>query len=474
MQISSDITAHTIVLCVEKRERGIGMQTVLAKAGYKVVIALSLYDALKSVAQEMPHLVITEAILSDGSAGTLFDRLAQHATLKKTPIMVCVLKKTKEELAPLAQRKFAGFYLGQLEPKAFLGKVAEMVQTHAAVSPYFMPATEAGLATDMTIAIEANIVGRSGEQLVSRSMTEVDPAASMLCVPASPDLGPAVLRMATNLREGEDIFNLFPINRIVGVGRKWVLSLPEIKMGGQAAGKARVARVVFFDPNEQRLEGFREILSGYDIEVLPAKSLVGAAQILKREPDNISAVYLHELLNDASAVEWKNVYGKLPASKKPPLIVGTSSMSARSTSVVRYIKRPFGMGLFVEMLQACIDKPADVAAVAGKNASGRTAGVPVKYQAPANLVGIDEAGGIMAVRFPLLKGSKLMIQHPFLHSVWDGNNVVQVTASAPGAPGGTDTWYARFEAVLPGMSKVKYWEKISKQLQAQGVLPQAG
>jgi hypothetical protein len=132
------------------------------------------------------------------------------------------------------------------------------------------------------------------------------------------------------------------------------------------------------------------------------------------------------------------------------------------------------MGLFVEMLQACIDKPADIAAVAGKNASGRTAGVPVKYQAPANLVGIDEAGGIMAVRFPLLKGSKLMIQHPFLHSVWDGNNVVQVTASAPGTSGGTDTWYARFEAVLPGMSKVKYWEKISKQLQAQGILPQAG
>lgn len=468
MDISPTITPHTVVLCVEKRERGIGMQAMLAKAGYKVVMALSLYDALKSVAQEMPHLVITEALLTDGTAGTLYDRLQQHETLKKTPILVCVLKKTKEELTPLQGRKFAGFFLGTFEPKTFAAKVSEVMVAHSVVSPYFVSATSVGVDAELTISIDANIVGRSGEQLVSRSATEVDPSASMLCVPNSGDLGPAVLRMATNLREGDEIFNLFPINRIVGAGRKWVMNLPEIKVGG-AADKAqgRMHKVIFYEPNEARYEGFREIMRGYDIDLIHAKSLMAAAAILKRDAEGIEAVYLHELMSDASGIEWKNVYGKIPPNKKPPLIVGTTSMNARSTSSVRYIKRPFGMGLFVEMLQASFEKAGDVAAVAGKNAQNSVAGVPVRYQAQASLVGLDETGGILQVRFPLLKGSRLTINHRFLEQAWDGNAVVSVIGSAA-MPSRPDVWHTRFEAIGAGMSKSKYWEKVSKFLsQAQ-------
>lgn len=474
MSISQVITEHTIVVCVEKKERGVGVQALLSKAGYKVVIALSLYDALKIVAQEMPHLVICEALLTDGNAGTLFDRLQQHEVLKKTPIMVHVLKKTKEELTPLASRKFAGFFLGPLEPKGFLAKAAEIIKALSVVSPYFVASEGAGLPSEVTIAIEANVVGRSNEQLVSRSGTEVDPAAAMLCVPQNTDMGPAVLRMATNLREGDEIFNLFPISRIVGAGRKWVMTLPEIAVGGAAApeAKAKMHKVIFYDPNEQRAEGFREILRGYDVELLCNKSLSAAAALLKRDPDNIAAVYLHELLNDASSADWKNVYGKLPPNKKPPIIIGTSSLSVRSTAAIRYIKRPFGMGLLVEMLQACFEKGGDIAAAASKKSSNAIAGVPVKYQAQANLLGLDETGGIIQVKFPLIRGSRLMIVHPFLQKVWDGNTQVVVGAAAPGIPGATDLWHARFDAVLPGMSKVKYWEKVSKQLGE--ALPKAG
>lgn len=463
MSVAPSITQHTVVLCVEKRERGIGMQTILTKFGYRVVIALSLYDALKYIAQEMPHLVITESLLSDGSAGTLYDRLQQHETLKKTPILVCVLKKTKEELAPLAQRRFAGFILGALEPRSFLAKVAEVVQAHSAVSPYFVTAEQAGIQKDLTISIDANIVGRSGEQLVSKSSAEVDGAASMLCIPANAELGPAVLRMATNLKEGEDIFNLFPINRIVGAGRKWVMTLPEIKLGEQKqAQRARMQKVIFYEPSDQRYEGFRDILKGYGIELIHAKSLNMAAALLKREPDGIACVYLHELMNDASGIEWKNVYGTLPASRRPPLIVGTTSMNARSTSAVRYLKRPFGMGLFIEMLQASFERGSDLAN-ATRGATGASQGLAVRYQAPATLIGIDETGGILQVKFPLLKGSKLTIGHAFLAQAWEGNAGVQVTASAA-QPGRADVWHARFEAVSAGMSKVKYWDKLSKQL----------
>jgi hypothetical protein len=464
MDIAGTITQHTIVLCVDKRERGIGIQTLLSKAGFNVVMALSLYDALKYVAQDMPHLVITESLLSDGTAGTLYDRLQQHETLKKTPIMVLVLKKTREELAPLAQRKFAGFFLGPLEPKSFMAKVNEIIGAHSLVSPYFVPAGPVGIGEDMTISIEAAVMGRTGEQLVSRSTTEVDPSASMLCVPSNPELGPAVLRMATNLREGEEIFNLFPISRIVGNGRKWVMGLPEIKLGEKAAA-AKVRKIILYEPNEQRLESFREILKGYDIEVLPAKSMATAAAILKRDPVGIGCVYLHELLGDASGIEWKNVYGKLPPSQRPPLIVGTTSMNARPTPQIRYLKRPFGMGLFIEMLEASFERGGDLAEAAGKNASTTTQGLPVKFQATAKLLGIDETGGVILIKFPLVKGSRLSITHKFLESAWEGKTNVQITA-ASSFEGKPDVWHARFEAVGAGMSKVKYWDRITKQLGA--------
>lgn len=462
MEIAPSITQHTIVLCVEKRERGIGMQQILTKVGFRVIMALSLYDALKFIAQEMPHLVITEALLSDGSAGTLYDRLQQHQQLKKTPILVQVLKKTKEELAPLTGRKFGGFLLGAAEPKSFLAKVLEVMRSQSAVSPYFISAEEGKLQSELTIAIEANVVGRSGEQVVSRSATEVDPAAAMVCIPDNTENGPAVFRMASNLREGDEIFNLFPINRIVGAGRKWVLGLPEIKLGKQEqAAQQRQHKVLFFDPSEERANGFAEILKGYGIDLLYAKTLNMAASMLKRDFEDIEAIYLFELMNDASGIEWKNAVAKLPADRRPPMIVGTSSINARSTTAVRYIKRPFGMGLFVEMLQASFERGKDIANVAGKGAANSFAGVPVKYQAQANLVGIDETGGIIQMKFPLLKGSKMILKHPQLEQAWDGNTVVSITGSSA-LPNKPDIWQARFEAVQAGTSKAKYWEKIAK------------
>jgi D-arabinose 1-dehydrogenase-like Zn-dependent alcohol dehydrogenase len=121
------------------------------------------------------------------------------------------------------------------------------------------------------------------------------------------------------------------------------------------------------------------------------------------------------------------------------------------------------MGVFVEMLQASFERADDIASVAGKNAATTTASVSVKYQAPAILIGLDETGGILQVRFPLLKGSRLNIAHAFLQTAWEGRAQVQVVASAP-TEAKPDIWHARFEAIDAGMSKVKYWEKLAKHL----------
>jgi DNA-binding NtrC family response regulator len=79
MQVAQGLTTHTILLVVEKHERAVATQALLGKFGFKVVVSTGLYDALKLVGQEMPHLVISEVTLPDGSVCNLFDKfLIKH------------------------------------------------------------------------------------------------------------------------------------------------------------------------------------------------------------------------------------------------------------------------------------------------------------------------------------------------------------------------------------------------------------
>ena len=313
-------------------------------------------------------------------------------------------------------------------------------------------------------------MGKVGDQVLLRSGTEVDQNASMLCVPKNGELAPAVLRMASNMRNGDEIFNLFPVGRIVGKGRTWLEKLPVFNMdsGGQPQAQGAPAatgsprKVIFCDPNEARFNGFKDILGGYDIELVYAKTLNLAAGLLSRGADSVGGVYIHEMLNDASSAEWKALYGKIPSSSRPPLIVGTTAAGMKSTDAMRYIKRPFGMGILVEMMESTFTRATKVAAVAGNQSASNTAGTAVSLQAPAKIVGLDETGGVLQMKFPVAKGSKVEIVHPEIAALI-GMQIVTITsvASLPNQP---DVVQARFESIAPGMSKAKYWEKISKIL----------
>ena len=56
MDFARGLTPHTILVLVDKPEKTIMMSAVFTKMSYKLVAALSLYEALKLVDQEMPHL----------------------------------------------------------------------------------------------------------------------------------------------------------------------------------------------------------------------------------------------------------------------------------------------------------------------------------------------------------------------------------------------------------------------------------
>jgi CheY-like chemotaxis protein len=466
ISVAKGLTKHTAVIVVDKRERGIAMQALLQKMGLKVIVSLSLYDALKFIAQEMPHIVITDALLSDGSACAMFDRLAQHPQLKKTPILVNIQKKSREEITALGQRKFAGFFLGKVEPQPFMAKILTVLSGFSEVSPYFVSPESCKIGAEIAISLTANIVGRKGEFVVSRSNMELDETASLICAPKDRALGPILVRMPSNLEDQEGIMNLFPISRIMGKGRIWVDALPDIALNND---ELKRNLVYFYDPEIERFNQFKETLLGYDIELTHAPTLARLASMVQRDAEHMSCVYIHELSSDASSIEWKKVYSQIPVQKRPPLIIGTTSQNAKSIPGMRFIKRPFGLGVFVETLEASFEKAGTINR--DVSATGYT-GVQVRYQAPAKLMGLDETGGIIELKFSVKPGSRIELDHPFLNSLWDGQKVVAATASGP-VPGRANTWQLRFESVAAGTSKAKYWDRMSKALEARVEVPAA-
>jgi len=437
MQIVQGLTQHTVVLCVDKRERALVLQALLSKTGLKPLLAFSLYEALRLIPQEMPHLIGSEALLADGTAGILYNRLQQDSSLSRIPILVRILRKTREELTAVAKRQFAGVFLGATEPQTFVAKINEVLAARGHVSPYFVDTDTLGLDARAVVAMDAVAVGRSGEHVVLRSATEVDAESSLLCVPKKAQFA--------------------PLSRIVGRGRLWLAGLPEIDAKARSGSTGARRTVLLYEPNAARFEQFKAILHGYDIEATHAKTLHQAASMVQARAGDFGCVFLHELVSDASSLAWRDAYNKLPAASRPPLLIGTSAVNARATASARYIRRPFGLGLFIEMREATCARAEDVADTASAASE-----VPIRYEAPVKLLGVDETGGVLQLHAPLLKGSRMRFVHPSMNELW-GDTDIEITAVAPTSKAAV-SWQARFETVAAGTSKAKYWEKVTSHL----------
>ena len=462
MGVIRGIIKHTIVLCVDKKDRSLALQTLLAKRGFKVVVTLNLYEAISAIAQEMPHLVIADSLVADGTAGTLFDRLAQHSMLQATPVLVLVAKKTADYLTPLKGRQFAGFLLGDLDPKILLSKVAEILAAHGNTSPYFIDTQSASVNDGLTISVAASVLGVSDEQAVCRSAMEVDGSANLVGVPIDPKLSPVLLAGGSNLVQGDSLCNLFPLGRARGKGRKWLAELPKLdRLDAGAAPSEEMHRVVFFDTNEQRYQQFAQVLRGYQIDLIHAATLPAATSFVERDAANVACIYLNELPPGTSGTAFKEALAKLSANVRPPVIVATSSLNAKGTPDMRYIRKPFGLGALVEMMTACFKKPEEIrAAVEGGHELGN---ITIQYQAPARLLGLDESGGVIQLKFPVTRGSKILLNSTILTKLWDGN-VEVIVAESIQDPEKPDIWQVRIIPRAADGSKSKYWSRVSKLL----------
>lgn len=452
-------TTHPILVCTRTRDRYIRLQAILGKLGLNVITTDSYYEAERLLIQEMPHLVYTESLFNDGNAGMLYDKAKKHPHLQKVPFIVNVMKKTKEELVPLAKRNFASALLGPPNPKQLVLKVMEALSEFEGKSPFLRQVDAGAGFRKSKVSVEATLMGINNRHVVAKSSMSVDLEASLLCDPGKNSMGPAILNRGTNQKVADTCYNLFPMDRILGKGRKWISALPEVSLSGPDGGGIEEddqTRVLFYEQDEGRFESFRSILAGYEFDLLPAFNMESVIRMMKTD-DSIQIIFLSELLNDRLGIEWKSQYTALPESKQVPVVVATTAASARSNNVMLYMRKPFGLGHLIEALTASQQRAQALSAEFGKNT--KHPGVEVHYKAPCRIVGLDERGGMLEVGFPVVAGSLLTLEAKELKELWSDNPLIRINQAKNNAKGG---YYVHFEAIGADMSKGKFYEKLVK------------
>jgi hypothetical protein len=213
---------------------------------------------------------------------------------------------------------------------------------------------------------------------------------------------------------------------------------------------------MFYDPKPERFEQFKKVLAGYDIELVYAGNLQSAAAMIIREADGtLGCVYLDELPANSSGIAIKEAIAKMNEKARPPVIAGTTSLNAKSTKEIRFLKKPFGLGMLVETMDQAIKSKTNFA-------DGASANIEVQYQTPAKLLGLDETGGIVQLKFPVVSGSKLFLQHPVLNEMWGGQAEVRIISVS--RLENSNVWQAKFENMSAQGNKSRYWERLSKQI----------
>ena len=133
--------------------------------------------------------------------------------------MVNVLKKTRSVLEDLSKRKFAGFFLGKLDPKTFLKKAIEVLNNPSKPSPFYRDLSSLGIDGKFNLNFSGKIIGKTEEHLVIKSNMEIDAKASLVCVPQENKYAPVLVRQGVQLTAGGDeVLNLFPIGKVTGKG----------------------------------------------------------------------------------------------------------------------------------------------------------------------------------------------------------------------------------------------------------------
>lgn len=448
-----------VLLCVKSPQRAIGLDSLLKQMRIQTTVTQNVADIEKVACQVLPHLVICDALLVDGTIANVYDRLQGNSLLQKIPVVACVLKKSREELLPLAKRKFAAILLGQPDPKTLTSQIAEILKQHASNSPFKIDLEQSGLSKSVSLSIAGSAIGRIGDNLALSSGLRLDPTASVICKPDNSKLPPVSLKMATEMKRSTGDLLLFPLNRLNGRGRSWVEGLPLIPdVSGEVKspqGRNKI-KVLLFEPNPKVYQPLASLLESQNYEVLQSTSLRNTLDTLVVE-QGIKCVYLHELLNDSSGIAWKDQFPKLLKQSKPTVIIATSSSNMKSTDGTIYLKRPCGIGVFLDTLKVGIACSQEIPPVEKETVGN----IPVQLEIIGKLDFLDESGGGILASSMIAENTVLNLRHTNIASLWEGNTKVKILRCIASNET-SNPWAITFEALGASGAKSRYLEKVEK------------
>ena len=458
-KIASSLTKHLVLIVVEKKPRALLMQNVLERMGHKSNIALSLYDALQSIQQELPHVVISESNFQDGNAAILFDRIKEIPHLQNIPILLYLTTKSKEELKKLVKKKFSGILLAKLDPKTFIEKISASFENFNNLSPYFIDFNEQEIEPEINITIQAKVIGKSNNFIITTSHTELDQTAEFNCSAADSSFEKCILSKASNLKNDDEFYNLFPVNRISGKGRRWLINVPELIPGSEVKER----NIYYVSEKQENHDEFIPFLKSKRFRTTYFSDIPSAQAEIKKSDPKIDCIFIEEPNSKEKTASWESLYNELIAESKCPLLVSTYAKGKRSSPYIRYIQYPFGLGFFFEALNAGCQKAQELSDAYMQSSYS---GIDVQFQTSGKILALDEKGGVIELKFPILPGGEIIIDHEFLQKVWEENNSVTIKSISRSPDRMVNSLQIRFEKSMSGTSLSKSWIKVLQTLKS--------
>ncbi|MDD9951112.1 MAG: hypothetical protein OXT67_06055, partial [Zetaproteobacteria bacterium] len=354
------------------------------------------------------------------------------------------------------------------EPGMVINKLSEIMQSFGNASPFFYPTLELPFNKNFHISVRSTAIGQTSELFICKSDVEIDLNAKMVINPKDPGKKPVLVKSASNMHRDNEHYNIFPKRTIQGPGRIWVENLGTMDLGTAypiqhdlPGVSMKPKQVIYYDRDRDRGEQICEFLQAHDIVTSYTDSLKRVSSLLTQRGESIDCVYLHELGGTANDIEFKSDLKKLSDSQRPPFLIATSSISARSNAAFTFIRTPFGLNKMLQAFEMCfVNSKKSVADSDSVNLVGEDA----NYHIIAKLIGIDEVGGILQTSFALRAGTTFTIGFSVLQETWSRFAEAFLIQNCMPLPHNESVWQSRF-TVLPGTgSRLKLLQASTEQL----------
>lgn len=470
LPISADLTPTRIVYCVARPERQIALARMLGQINVTAAFASSISDAMKTITQELPHFVLCDSEFPDGHACSLYDQLSRHPILKSIPIAVYVLKKTKEEIARVRERPFAIAYSDEQRPE-LLQRVLQKLLTlpknvPAGVSPFFQAASNFPDTQTLSASISSYLVGTYQGMTLCLSEGEVATNDEMLGINKKAPEETFAIRGCESFETKEGMTSVIPTHRISGTGRMRLEALPHLN-ANSFKEDINDTNVYMIGAELNELGELAHLLKlhGVAAAASPVDTLNNDAtpELLKKA----LVIYIDSLTPEMTKMRWRADLAKMPRERQPLILVGNESGNRKSSAALRFIRKPFSLNEFLDIIEVARTRKTDVFQVA--RSVDLSKALVLSFSITGELLGIDEAGALIGFTRMVQKGMRIDVQCPLLEAVWQHPLVALVTRVVPTPQDPNFACQVRIEPLqASGASKLKLIEKIQKVFETKG------